>query len=298
MPSNREHDVEAAIASLCSLHDGDHGVLAVIACGRGAIPRLKDVLVRSEPSGLFETRCRAVRALKALSGGEELASFLSTVRLAKDPVQRLGDEAVVEAAARALSEARHDDASFGLLLRLGRDLPYLAGVVEALAHFERAEAVPVFVQALGDDAARPAAEAGLLRLGRLALPLLIVTATEPWPDAENESDGSRRKRRSALGLISQIGCPAEAWPRLRSLMEDKDARISAFGCKLGLMNGSAAERKAAAGHLAELLAGADWLLRSDIHDTLAQCGNMADHRVRRGSRNRDPARDQTSLEGK
>jgi len=157
---------------------------------------------------------------------------------------------------------------------------------------------PVFIQALGEDAARPSAETGLLRLGQLALPRLIRAATEPWPSADDESDGSRRKRRSALGLILQIGCPSDAWPRLRRLMDDKDARISAFACRLGLMQGSAADRKAAAGHLAELLAGADWLLRSDIHDMLVECENFAVDHTRRRALDRDRAEGQASLKGK
>lgn len=268
MPS-RSHDLDAAIRQLCSLHDGDRGVLTVIACGRDAVPRLKEVLLSSDPSGLFETRCRAARALKALGGGDVLASFLSAPRLAADPVQRLGDEAVVEAAARALAEARRDDASFRLLLRLGRRLFYLAGVIEALGCFDRPEAAPVLVLALGEDAAKPSAEAALLRLGPPALRFLVPVAASPNPSTDVESDGSRRKRRSALGLISRIGCPGRAWPRLRGLMDDKDARIAVLACKLCLLYGSGVERKEAAGRLAELLAGADWVLREEIRDIQA-----------------------------
>lgn len=262
--SNGHHDLEAAMESLRSLQDGDRGVLAVIACGHEAIPSLKEVLLRSDPSGLFETRCRAVRALRSLGSSDVLADFLSIPRLGADPAQRLGDEAVVEAAARALAEMRRDDASFRLLLKLGRRLPYLAGVVGALGSFDRPEAAPVLVLALGEDEARPLAEAALLRLGRAALPLLVPATTSPHPSVDNESDGSRRKRRSALELVSRIGCTKRTWPRLRSLMDDKDARISALACKLCLLHGTAAEREKAAGRLAGLLAGADWMLRAEI----------------------------------
>ena len=266
MSSNANHDLEAAIGLLCSLHDGDRGVLAVIACGHDAVPRLQEVLLRSDPSGLFESRCRVVRALKALGSGDVLATFLSAPRLAADPVQRLGDEAVVEAAARALVEVRRDDADFRLLLKLGHELFYLAGVVEALGSFDRPEAAPVLVLALGEDTARPSAEAALERLGRAALRFLVPVATSPYPSTNIESDASRRKRRSALALILRIGCTRWTWPCLRSLAGDKDTRISALACKLCLQHGSTTERAKAAGRLAELLAGADWMLRAEIQD--------------------------------
>ena len=271
MSSNESRGLEAAIRQLCSLHEGDHGVLAVIACGREAVPRLQEVLLKSDPSGLFETRRRAVRALKVLGGDDVLASFLSAPLLAADPVQRLGDEAVVEAAARALAEARRDDASFRLLLRLGQELPYLAGVIEALGSFDRPEAAPTLVLALDEDAARSSAEAALLRLGRAALRFLVPTATSPYPSMDVESDGSRRKRRSALSLISRSGCPGHAWPRLRGLMDDKDARIAALACKLCLLHGAAKERMKAAGRVAELLADADWMLRSEERRVGKEC---------------------------
>ncbi|THF58171.1 hypothetical protein [Ollibium composti] len=237
---------------------------------------MQDVLLRSDPSGLFEARCRAARALKALGGGNVLASFLSAPRLAADPMQRLGDEAVVEAAARALAEARRDDANFRLLLRLGHEFSYLAGVVEALGSFDRPEAARVLVLALGEDTARPSAEAALLRLGRAALRFLVPVAASPYPSAEVESDASRRKRRSALALVWQIGCTKRTWRRLRSLVHDKDARIAALACKLCLLHGSAAERAKAAGRLAELLADADWMLRAEIQGGWAGRTDLSD----------------------
>lgn len=269
MPSSPKPDIHAAIEQLCSLHDGDRGVLAVIACGRRAIPRLKALLFKSEQSGLFETRCRAVTALRALGGSQVLMEFLSAVRPAADPVQRLGDEAVIEAAARALVSDRSDQPRFRFLLRLGHQWPYLAGVVEALGSFDRLEAIPALVLALDDDGARPAAEAALLRLGWPALRPLAAVARSPWPSAANESDGSRRKRRSALSLILKIGPERRLWSRLRDLMDDNDAGISVLACRLCLIHGSDEERIGAIRRLAELLVGADWLLRAEIREAMA-----------------------------
>lgn len=45
--------LERALEKLISLHEGDRGVLEVVACAARAIPRLRTLLFRREPSGLF-----------------------------------------------------------------------------------------------------------------------------------------------------------------------------------------------------------------------------------------------------
>lgn len=269
MASNRKADICVALDMLCSLHDGDRGVLAAIACGEDAVPGLKAILFRSDPSGLFETRCRAVRALKALGAHNVLAEFLSDPHLAADPVQRMGDEAVVNTAARAIETGVRDGKVFRLLLRLAHARPYLAGVIEALARYDQTEAVPALVRALGEDASRPAAEAGLMRIGKAAGGALVAAATSCWPSAANESDGNRRKRRSALGLLACIADTGQVWPQLRDLIHDADPRISFLACKFCLIHATTAERSKAVERLNDLLPSADWMLREDIHECLA-----------------------------
>ena len=96
-------DIQRALERLKSLHDGDLGVLEIVACGRRAIPALRALLLEGEFSGIDHPRCRAVEALAALSAHDVLIEFLSAPRDVADPVNRTGEEAVINTAARALA---------------------------------------------------------------------------------------------------------------------------------------------------------------------------------------------------
>ena len=75
-----QNDVQHAIDRLKSLHEGDLGILEVIACGTRAIPALRALLFARGGSGLYQTRCRAVAALAALGAYDVLKDFLSARR--------------------------------------------------------------------------------------------------------------------------------------------------------------------------------------------------------------------------
>ncbi len=265
--ASRQHDVDLAIGKLKSLHDGDVGVVEVVACGASAIPALRAMLFQREVSGLFDTRCRAVEALAALGAGDVLIEYLNVEHLAADPVERLGDDAVINAAARALAKTREERA-IPLLLRLARR-PALSGVIAALGAFDRTEAIPVLIDALEDDASRQSAQSALKRMGRTARPALVASANCRLPTPDRESESSLRRRRSALALLAEIGLSRETWPEVRSLVRDKDARIAVLACKLCLAHAPTRERRAAIGRLNELLLSADWMLRQEIEACLA-----------------------------
>jgi hypothetical protein len=95
--------VQRAIDKLKSLHDGDRGVIEIAACGRRAIPALRALLFEREPSGLYRPRCQAVKALAALEAYDALIEYLNAPRETADPVERIGEDAVINAAARALT---------------------------------------------------------------------------------------------------------------------------------------------------------------------------------------------------
>jgi hypothetical protein len=94
-------DVRHAMNRLKSLHEGDLGIIEVTACGTRAIPGLRALLFARERSGLYHARRRAVAVLVALGAYDELMDFLTAHREAGDAVERLGDEAVINAAALA-----------------------------------------------------------------------------------------------------------------------------------------------------------------------------------------------------
>ena len=200
MTAAMAHELERAMEKLRSLHDGDLGVVEVVACGARAIPALRALLFEREPSGLFETRCRAVQALGALDARDVLIEYLAMPHEAADPVEQLGNDAVLNAVARAVAKYR-DEQVFQLLRHLaGRRL--LPGVVGGLGSFNRQEAIPYLVDSLAEDECRPIAENALMKFGPRARQALLAIASAPG--ASSESPSQTRQRRSALELLAVL----------------------------------------------------------------------------------------------
>jgi HEAT repeat protein len=259
--------VEEAIAALRSFQHGDRGILDVIRCGAQAIPLLRAMLFERERSGLFQTRCRVVQALAALDAYDVLIEFLEANRTIADPVERVGEDAVINAAALALANVR-EQRVFELLLRLAQRSA-LTGVIGALGGLGRVEAIPLFIDALEEDASRYTAETALWKLGKKACPALSSTVDLKLPSRARESESSARRRRSALKLLAEMDRSRAAWRRLRHLMRDDDAPLAARACGIGLTRGSASERTDAVRRLIELLPQKDWVLREEIEAYLA-----------------------------
>jgi HEAT repeat protein len=255
-------DVTHAIAKLKSFREGEGGVADVIACGGSAIPALRTVLFERERSGLFQPRCRAVEALARLGAHNVLFEFLQADRKVVDPVERLGEDAVINAAALALANVG-DRQVFDLLLKLARR-PALTGVIGALSAFKRTEAIPLLIDALEEDASRHTAETALWKVGRKAHAALLRAVDLKVPSDERESESSTRRRRSAFNLLTEMDGSRAVWRRLRHLMHDKDVKLAARACKIGLARGSVSERVDAVRRLIELLAEQDWILREEI----------------------------------
>jgi hypothetical protein len=262
-----EADLARLIEQLRSLHESEHAAVELVARGRRAIPALREVVFERDPSGLFQARCLAVAALAALGAHDALVEFLTvSPRAITDPVERAGEEAVMNAAARALAGSR-DEAIYELLLRLAAQ-PSLAGVIEALGAFRRPETIPYFIEALGDDLGRPAAEAALRKLGRLAVPALVDAATASPEAGDYERASSLRRRRSALALLLEDEGAERLWKELRHLIHDQDATIAFAACRLGLAAARCGEKEKIVERLMELLRSAGWLLGAEIEDCM------------------------------
>lgn len=259
-------DVAHAIERLKTLQTGDAGVADVISCGRAAVPALREVLFERDRSSIYQPRCRAVEALAALGAYDVLSDFLTVPHDVEDAIERMGEEAVINAAALALSQVRNDWV-YALLFDLVGRHP-LPGVIAALAAFDRRETIPILIEALGEDDARLTGEAALKRLGAAARMPLVRAAIISRPSGESESCSSLRRRRAALGLLLAIGIFPEHWPSLRHLMRDSDERISLPACRLCLASGPLLEHRVAVARLISLLAGADWRLALEIEEAL------------------------------
>jgi hypothetical protein len=150
-------------------------VVDAVACGRRAIPALRTLLFEREPSGIYQPRCWAARALSILSAYDVLFEFLSAPHAARDPVERAGDDAVINAAARCLSAMREEPV-FQIILSLA-ERRYWPGVVGSLATSHREEAIPYLVGSLAEDDCRLLAEPALAAFGPAARPALLDSAT-------------------------------------------------------------------------------------------------------------------------
>lgn len=258
--------LDRALAKLTSLHDSDRGLGEIIACGRRAVPALRELLFARDPSGLFQTRCLAAKALAWLGAHDVLIAFLEASREIADPVERAGEDAVVNAAARALA-GLPEPHLFELFVRLLAKGP-LPGPIEALGRLGRDEAIPYLVAALAEDESRPSAEAALRSFGVRARQALLVAVAERSPSLDRDSVSRLRQRRSALGLLIEIGIEPGAWPVLRHLMSDVDRKIAVLACEMGLMVAPEREKRAAVFRLISLLADGDIFLAHEIEQIL------------------------------
>jgi HEAT repeat protein len=264
---NDQINLENALNKLKSLRESEIGIgiVQVIAYGPLAIPALRALLLERESSGLFQVRCRAIDALSAFKAYDVLIEFLNDERAAPDPVERLGDDAVINYAAWAVARSRGENV-FALLLRLAKR-SCLSGVIGALGTFGRIEAVPALIAALEEDGSRGVAQYMLRRMGQAAYAELLATATHRLPSPDRESVSSLRRRRSSLMLLIDLGLSPGSWPQIRNSMFDDDAAIAVLASKLCLLY-APGERQEAIGRLMSLLPSADWLLRAEIERCL------------------------------
>jgi hypothetical protein len=216
---------------------------------------------------LYETRRRAVEVLASLKTYDTLRCYLGAPRDIADPVERTGEEAVINAAARVLGDLgdERDLPLLFALLKRGR----LSGVIESIGRFRLAEALPYFIDALADDFSRPAAEDAILKLGLTSQDALLRCAIRSAPLSEREVDTRKQQRRSALRLLLRLG---EAPHALRAaadvLIQDPDPWIAMLSSRLCLDCAMDPTNPAAITRLIGLLKSADGLLADEIADCL------------------------------
>jgi len=258
--------IEHAVRRLKSLHEGDSGFLEVVDLGPDVVPALRRLLFEPEPSGLHQVRGRAAEALAALGAFDVLADFLVSRDPIADPVERLGEEVVIGAAAHAIARLREEWVY--RLLRVLATHRCITGVLAGLGSFHRKDSIEIFIRALDEDEVRLTAEAILRVFGRAARSALIEAALDRGNADRSENESHLRKRRSALGLLLEIGIPPKKWLVLRPLMEDSDRQIALLACRFCFEFGSAQDLARSARRLIDLRPGSDWLERELIDELL------------------------------
>lgn len=257
--------VERAVARLASLHEGAQSVVDVIRFGSAAVPALRVLLFQRDPSGLCQARCRATDALAAIGAFEVLDEYLRLDHPIDDAVERLGEETVISAAARALARY-HNKRTFELLLSLAKGRP-LTGILIALGSFKKRETIPIFIDALAEDEVRITAEAVLRTFGSRARSYLVDAAC-----AQANSESDLRKRRSALGLLGESRRRSADWIRLKPLMSSDDLETAILAAGIGLKMGNSDECRHATEVLGKLRPQADWFRRMQIDQYLQRFG--------------------------
>ncbi|MGO8943319.1 MAG: hypothetical protein ACLQJ7_06560, partial [Syntrophobacteraceae bacterium] len=202
-----------------------------------------------------------------------LLEYLLQIREIPDPEDRFGEEAVESAAARFLSAWPGEDVYQSLLKLSERRM--LLGLIDALAEFRRAEAIPYLERALEDDFYRSAAEEAFLKIGAASFGALASSAVTPRPSFVMETPSSLHRRRSAVRLLYKIGMPPEYWQTLRELIHDPDEELFVHTSKLGTRIASKEDRAIIARRVMKLLSSAAWYLQEDIEEILVMLGSDA-----------------------
>lgn len=267
--AERDDKLARVARRLRSLHDGDLAVIESIGIGTDAIPVLREVLFERDRAGIFEPRVRAVRALGALNATNVLKDFVATWRPAVDPIERLGDEAVLSATARSLG-ATLDEQALSILCAVAREHP-IPGVIETLGRFKRPETIPILIDALADDCAATAAQDALRSNPDQAVPSLIEIALRVTVGPSGrEMPSSVRRRRRALRLLLEMPVTGDARNRIARLAHDPDDEIAALACRIAIAADCEQPGRACAKRLVDLLQRAPWPLRKEIEDCLIE----------------------------
>jgi hypothetical protein len=266
--SNENPAITDMIEELNSLHDGERALVRIIAAGPAAIPFLKEFLLFGRPSGVYQPRRWAVEALAALGAKEALMEYLAAEREISDPVVRLGEEAVENAAARALAGWGTDEV-FDLLTRLASHR-LAPGFIDALGTFRRAESIPIFDRALEDDLAREPAEKAFRELGKRAADALSLSARTLLPSARDERPSSLLRRTSAVGLLLDVGARASDWPELEPLLQETDPHLVLRVAQLAVRIAPRPSQIAAGRAVLRILPDATWDVRMEAAEMLPE----------------------------
>lgn len=211
---------------------------------------------------------KAIDALAALNAFAVLEDFLRLQRDAADAVERLGEETLISHAARVAARA-HDEHVFELLLSLGRRRK-LDGVIAGLGSYQRAEAMPVLLDALLEDEARLSAEAALRQWPDLARPALIRVLVELRAAGGSADESHLRQARSCLALLAEFGPPPPRRKLLRDLMRQEDRQVAILACHLCMATAAPSDVSEALRRLRQLRLSASWSEQLQIDSYLGQ----------------------------
>src|SRR5579862_1512382 len=262
-----DEEIESLARGLDSLQGGSMAAAALIGCGSRAVPALRAFLLSGRPRGIYQPRQLAVETLGKLGAKEVLLEYLSRAVPIKDPVARMGEDAVLSTAARELGRWQSEDIFERLSgMACERILP---GIVETLGSFRRLQSFPYFLRALGDGVCRSWAEDAIRKIGNDAKELLLDAAGTKNPLGEEESGSSLQRRQWVLRILADLKLCERDWERVRHLLEETDPNIVITTARIGLDVAPVPDKWRAVRRMIEMLPPAGWFLRSEASAALA-----------------------------
>jgi hypothetical protein len=262
-----DEEIVSLAQGLESLQGGSMAAAALIGCGERAVPALRSFLLKGRPRGTYQPRQLAVETLGKLGAKDVLLEYLSRTVPIRDPVVRMGEDAVRSTAARELGRWRTEEV-FECLSAMASER-ILPGIVETIGSFRRLESFPYLLRALGDGVCRSYAEDAIRRIGNEAKELLLDAASTKSPSAEEESGSSRQRRQWVLRILADLRLCERDWVKLRHLLEEVDPDIVITAARIGLDTAPVPDKCRAIQRMIEMLPPAGWFLRSEASAALA-----------------------------
>jgi hypothetical protein len=262
-----DDEIATLVDRLRSHIDPQEAANRLATAGPRAVAPLRALLVERDTSGVFEPRQLAAQVLHSLGEDDTLLEFVTALHPADSAVEDEGNAVAVSAAGRLLSGSQDPNVRGAIYLLAAWHPP--RGVIAALGSFGQADAIPLLIDALYEDFTRAAAEDALRALGSTAVPALIAIAQRGAPNLR-ESESRLRQRRSAIGLLAEIGVSERERPAVLRLTSDADQQIAVTACVIGLTVGTPVDQRDAIAALISFAGLEDAVIRAAVHDGLVE----------------------------
>ena len=271
------------VERLKNLHDGPRVLPEVIRLGEAAVPAL-EVILRGPSQAVPHSRCFAADALGAIGTPDSTAALVAALRdsIARnpDPISLEAESVVIDRIAEHLGFCPRVEVAEALLEALHRR-PY-PGCARSLGRLRESRAIPLLIECLNDDVARPAAVEALRCFGRVASEALcrmfVETRLSSGLEAPSRIDGRAAAVRLLGELIDSRAAPAYAEAVLRGSLCERHRKVRLEAAlAMARRGGAMAERASAT--LALALDEPDWARTEEIARALVKMGSAAEEIV-------------------
>lgn len=282
-PENRDASsrAESLVERLRNLHEGPLILHEVIHLGDAAVAPLERLL-RGAPDAIYHSRSLAARALAAIGSSEAVAalirSLLDSVSRELEPSLLEAESVLVNHIAEHLSRFPGPDVTEALVTAL-RHRRY-PGCAAALGLTREPRAIPLLIECLYEDAARPVAVSALRRFGEAATAPLTQALREARVKRDGPEPPSHIDARVASARLLGESCRTDhggsiAVQALIKALNDKQRAVR-IEAAMALAHCGARAAEDAVGTLAVGLDEENWARAEEIIVALVCIGPAAE----------------------